>query len=137
MSDPTTFRWWGDPRRKGQEGFTFIELLLTLVIIAAAAVPLMQLYATVVEQVGAVDELRTALDLGREEIEKVKNLALTEDQIKAIGNVVSPPIVLNKTIWITARVVDQETKPLKVTVFVFRDSLATRPVLSFVTVVSK
>ncbi len=118
-------------------GFTFIELLLTLVMFSISAVPLMQMFATAVEQAGTTDEFRTALDLAREEVEKVKNLALTEDQIKALGNVVSPPVVLNRTVWFAVRVVDPEAKPLKVTVFIFRDSLSTPPVVSMVTVVSK
>lgn len=118
-------------------GFTFIELLLTLVVIAISAIPLMQMFATAVEQAGTTDEFRTALDLAREEVEKVKNLALTEDQIKALGNVVSPPVVLNRTVWFAVRVVDPEAKPLKFTVFIFRDSLSTPPVLSMVAVASK
>ena len=118
-------------------GFTFVEILLTLVILAVAAVPMMRLYATAVEQVGTVDQIRTALDLGREEIEKIKNLALTEEQIKALGNVVSPPIFLNRTVWFTVRVVDPDATPLKVSVYVFRDSLAGRAVVNFVTVISK
>lgn len=118
-------------------GFTFVEILLTLVIISTCAVPLMQVFSTAVEQVGSVDDIRTAMDLGREEIEKVKNLALTEEQIKELGNVVSSPIVLNRTVWFTARVVDKDATPLKVTVFVFRDSLENKAAVTFVTVVSK
>ena len=118
-------------------GFTFVEILLTMVIIAVSAAPLMQLFATAVEQTGTVDEIRTALDLSREEIEKVKNLALTEEQIKSLGNVVSPPIFLNRTVWFAVRVVDPEASPMKITVFIFRDSLATRPVVSLVTILSK
>ena len=124
-------------RIKKPSGFTFIEIIITLVLIAVCAVPLMQLYATAVEQTGAVDELRMGLDLAREEIEKVKNLALTEDQLKSIGNIVSPPVFLNKTVWFTVRLVDPDASPLKVTVFVFRDSLNTRPVVSLITIMSK
>ncbi len=124
-------------RTKKPSGFTFIEIIITLVLIAVCAVPLMQLYATAVEQTGAVDELRMGLDLAREEIEKVKNLALTEDQLKSIGNIVSPPVFLNKTVWFTVRLVDPDASPLKVTVFVFRDSLNTRPVVSLITIMSK
>lgn len=120
-----------------KRGFTFIEILLTLVIISISAVPLMLMFSTAVEQTGSVDEIRTALDLGREEVEKIKNLALTEEQIKGLGNVVSPPILLNRTVWFTARVVDPDASPLKVTVFVFRDSLITKPIVVLVTIVSK
>ena len=127
--------FWSSSMNK--RGFTFVEIILTLVILAITAVPLMQMFSTAVEQTGTVDELRTALDLGREEIEKLKNLAFTEDQIKAIGNVVSPPIVLNRTVFYTVRVVDQDESPLQVTVYVFRDSLANAPLLSLFTVMKK
>lgn len=120
-----------------RRGFTFVEVLLTLVLISIAAIPMMKLYSTAVEQTGTVDEIRTALDLAREEVEKVKNLALTEEQIKALGNVVSPPIFLNRAVWYAVRVVDPQATPLQVTVFVFRNSLATRSVVSMVTIVSK
>ncbi len=119
------------------EGFTFVEVLLTLVILAVTAVPMMRLYATAVEQCGAVDDLRTALDLAREEVEKVKNLALTEKQLKALGNVVSPPLILNKTVWYSVRVIDPDATPVKLTVYVFRDALVDKPVVSLVTLVSK
>jgi prepilin-type N-terminal cleavage/methylation domain-containing protein len=118
-------------------GFTFVEILLTLLILSVSAVPMMQLFATAVEQSGTVDEFRDALDLVREEVEKVKNLALTEDQIKSLGNVVSPPIFLNRTVWYLVRVVDPDVSPLQVAVYAFRDSLATRPVVSVVTIISK
>ncbi len=123
--------------RARRAGFTFVEIMLTLVLLSIAAVPLMTMFSTAVEQTGTIDEIRAALDLGREEVEKIKNLALTEDQIKALGNVVSPPIVLNKTVFYTVRVVDPDEEPLQVTVYVFRDSLSTYPIITLVTVVSK
>lgn len=114
-----------------------MEILLTLSILAITAVPLMQMFATAVEQAGTVDELRTALDLAREEIEKVKNLALSEEQLKALGNVASPPIVLNRTVFYTVRMVDPETTPPQVTVYVFRDTLGGQPLVSLVTIIQK
>lgn len=120
-----------------RRGFTFVEILLTLVILSIAAVPLMRVFSTAVEQAGTVDDLRTALDLAREEVEKVKNLALSEEQLKSLGNVLSPPIVLNRTVFYTVRVVDPEEEPLRVTVYVFRDSLTGSPLVSLVTVVQK
>lgn len=120
-----------------RSGFTFVEILLTLLILSITVVPMMQLFSTAMEQLGTVDDIRTALDLGREEVEKVKNLALTEEQIKQMGMAVSPPIMLNKTIWFAARVVDPTATPLQLTVFVFRDSLDSRPILVLVTAISK
>ena len=120
-----------------QRGFTFVEILITLTVIAVAVVPLMQLYATATEQVAYTDDLRTALDLAREEIEKVKNVALTEDQIKRLGNVISPPIALNKALWYTVRMINQTASPLEVQVLVYRNQLWGPPMTSLVTIINK
>ncbi len=118
-------------------GFTFIEVLITLFILAVAVAPLMQLYATAVEQIGYTDDVSTALDLAREEIEKVKNLALTERQIKQMGNIISPPIRLQKRTWYTVRVVDPDLTPLEVQVYVYREKLNGPPVVQLMTIVNK
>ena len=120
-----------------RSGFTFVELFITLVVLGAAVVPLMQLYATATEQVAYTDDLRTALDLAREEIEKLKNLALTEAQIKRIGNLVSPPITLNNAVWYTVRMIDPAASPLEVQVVVYRNQLWGPPMTSLVTIINK
>jgi prepilin-type N-terminal cleavage/methylation domain-containing protein len=118
-------------------GFTFVEILVTLLVLAVAVTPLLQLYATAVEQLGFTDDLSTASELAREEIEKVKNLALTERQLKQMGNVISPPIRLQKRIWYTVRVVDPDLTPLEVQVYVYRGTLKSAPIVQLVTIVNK
>ena len=118
-------------------GFTFVEILITLVVLSVAVVPLVQLYATCVEQAGYTDDLRTALDLAREEVEKVKNLALTEQQVKDLGNIISPPIFLNQMAWFTVRVVGPTATPLELTVLVYRGDLNSPPVVSLATIINK
>ena len=118
-------------------GFTFVEILLTLLILSIAVTPLMQLYATASEQVAYTDDLRTGLDLAREEIEKVKNLALTEEQIKRLGNVISPPLQLNQGVWYTVRLVNPSASPLELQVLVYRHELAGSPMVSLVTIINK
>lgn len=124
-------------RRRSRGGFTFVEILMTLLILSIAVVPLMQLYATATEQVTYTDDLRTALDLAREEVEKVKNLALTEEQIKELGNIISPPLWLNQGAWYTVRLVNPTASPLEIQVLVYRDQLAAAPVVSLVTIINK
>ena len=123
--------------RTRKAGFTFIEVLLTLVILSVAVTPLMQMFSTIVEEVGYTDDLRVALDLGREEVEKLKNLALTEQQIKDLGNIVSPPIQLNRVTWYTVRVVNPFASPLELQVFVYRDGFLGPPMISLVTIINK
>ena len=122
---------------RAQEGFTFVEILITLLILAIAVTPLMQMYSTAVEQVSYTDDLRTALDLAREEVEKAKNLALTEEQIKQIGTIVSPPLQLNRAIWYTVRLVNPTASPLELQVLVYRNDLYSSPFVSLVTIINK
>ena len=124
-------------RRFSSGGFTFIEILVTLLVLAVAVTPLLQLYATAVEQLGYADDLSTASDLAREEIEKVKNLALTEKQFKQMGNVISQPIRLQKRTWYTVRMVDPDMTPLEVRVYVYRETLKGSPMVQMVTIVNK
>ena len=118
-------------------GFTFVEILITLLILGIAVVPLMQLYATAVEQVGQIDTMRVALDLAREEVERVKNVAMTEEQLKRIGTVTHPPLRLDRALWYVVRVVDETASPLGVQVFVYRDALSGTPVVGLTTIVNK
>lgn len=120
-----------------KKGFTFIEVIITLVVLAVSVTPLLQLFATDVEQASYTDDMRTGLDLAREEIEKVKNLALTEAQIKEIGNLISPPIFLNKSVWYTVRMVNPTSSPLEIQVMVYRDQLWGQPMTSLVTIINK
>jgi len=118
-------------------GFTFVEILITLLVLGITVAPMMGLYTTAIQQVTYTDDLRTALDLAREEMEKVKNLALTEGQIKQIGNLISSPIRLNRKIWYTVRVVDPEAMLLEVQVFVYQGTLKGRPLVTLATIFSK
>ena len=131
------FRTPNSEFRIQRAGFTFIEVLLTLVILSVAVTPLMQMFSTIVEEVGYTDDLRFALDLAREEVEKLKNLALTEQQIKDLGNVISPPIQLNRATWYTVRVVNPSASPLELQVFVYRDGFMGPPMVSLVTIINK
>jgi prepilin-type N-terminal cleavage/methylation domain-containing protein len=123
--------------RRLRRGFTFVEILITLLVLGVAVVPLLELYATAVEQLSYTDDMRTAIDLAREEVEKVKNLALTEHQLKRLGNVISPPIRLNRSVWYTVRVVNETASPLEIQVLVYRDWLAGTPLASLVTILQK
>jgi len=118
-------------------GFTFIEILLTLLIFSICFLPLMRMFTIAMQEIAYIDDMRVALDLAREEVEKVRNLALTEDQIKQMKNVASPPMYLNNKIWRTLRVVDQNISPLQFSVYVYRGDSLKEPLLFVATVVNK
>ena len=88
-------------------------------------------------QIAYIDDMRIALDLAREEVEKVRNLALTDEQIKNMRNVASPPIYMNNKIWRTLRVVNQTDSPLEFYVYVYRGDTLGDPLIFVATIVNK
>lgn len=122
---------------KNKQGFTFVEIVLTLLILSICFLPLMQMFTAAISQIAYIDDMRVALDLAREEVEKVKNLAFTEDQIKEMGNVSSRPIYLNNKAWRTIRVVNQNVSPLEFTVYVYRADSMQNPLIYTMTITSK
>lgn len=120
-----------------KNGISFVELLIVLLILGISITPLMRMFTVSMETSTYVDDMRTAIDLAREEAEKVKNLALSLEQMKALGNVVSPPIYLNKNMWRTARVINKDSEPLEVYVYVFKDDDFENSFITLATIVSK
>ena len=124
-------------KRKAKSGISFVEILITLLIFSICVIPLIRMYTSAISETSYIDDYLVAIDLAREETEKVKNLALSEDQIKKLGNVVSPPIYLNKKVWRTARVVDPDKEPLEVYIYVFQGNDFQNSYMTLSTVVSK
>jgi hypothetical protein len=95
------------------------------------------MFTTAVSETTYIGDFLTAIDLGREETEKLKNLALTKEQIEKLGNVVSPPIYLNRKVWRTARVIVADKDPLEVYIYVFQGNDFQNPFITLATSVSK
>lgn len=106
-------------------GFTFIELLITLAVIAIAFMPLMRMFTVSLEQVREVSDIATARYLAQEGMEKTKNLGFTQRQFEALGNVWEPelnssPLLLNGRSWRIERKVSRGTDPLQIRVLVYQ-----------------
>lgn len=120
-SDPQPSRALG--RRTG---FTFIELLVTLSIIAISFVPLLNMYAVALQAVDHTDDLTAARYLAQETMERMKNGIATKAQLKRLGTDVwsppldAPPRVLNGKHWRTRRTFPLHKDPIEVHVQVFR-----------------
>jgi len=122
--------------------FTFIELLITLAVIAVAFLPLMYMFSSAMQQVYVTDDLSTARFLAQEGMEKLKNLNLTEAQIQEIGDTYDPPldkepILLNKNKWRVFRKIVKNTDPLEIHISVFKEPLEEnqKPVVETATLV--
>ena len=121
-------------------GFSYIEMLITVVIISVCFFPLLRLFSTsIVSAVGASD-LATAVNLAREEMEKIKNLNFTEMQLINMGNTFyppldEPPLTLNGQTWRVERVIVAGTDPLEVHVCVFKSDNMKKPLARLVTLI--
>ncbi|HPS20626.1 MAG TPA: prepilin-type N-terminal cleavage/methylation domain-containing protein [Candidatus Omnitrophota bacterium] len=110
--------------RNNSEGFTFIELLITLAVIAICFIPLMNMFSVSLEQVTVSEDIISARFLLQEGMERLKNLGFTEAQIKAAGDVWFPelekePYLLNGKRWRMLRQVIKNTDPLEVHIYVY------------------
>ncbi len=122
-----------------KKAFTFIELLVALAIIAVLFVPVMQLFSHSVYTSSVSQDTITAANLARWQMEKVKNLNLSKEQLSRMGNEVyppldAPPIEMNKVKWRINRTVGPGQDPLELRISVCRDT-ETTPLVTLVTLI--
>ncbi len=121
-------------------GFTFIEILITLTVIAVLFVPVMQLFSSSLYSTSENLDRITAMNLAQSEMERTINLNMTKEQIKRIGTQIFPPLgeppyFLNKSHWRVQREVVEDTDPLEVRVKVFRDGQPEKSMITLVTLI--
>ena len=114
-------------------GFTYIELIVTLAIIAICFVPLTRMFSKNIQETVYLGNLVTAMGLGRQEIERIKNLALTEEQIKAIGDIHYPKIMMNDASWYVERHIREDADPLEIRVKIYLENEFEEPIVELVT----
>jgi len=122
-----------------ERAFTYIELLITLTIIAVLFVPVMQLFSYSLQASNASQDLMTATSLSRWEMERIKNLNVTKEQLRKMGDAMYPPadkepLELNEMKWRIKRQIMQGTDPLEVRVHVYPDK-QDEPVVTLVTLI--
>ncbi len=117
-----------------QKGFTYIEMLTVIALMALCFVPILRMFTESVNEVRQYSDLGTAIQLGRDVMEEVKNFRLTEAQIESQGVVWIPgkkesPLILNGQHWKIKRSTIKHTDPLEVHVEVFREEDLNHPIL--------
>ena len=130
----------GISARNDRHGFTYIEMLVVIALVALCFVPILHMFTQSMDEVQQYSDIGTALQLGRETMESVKNFRLTETQIEGQGTVWVPPekespLVINGVPWKVKRYAVKNTDPLEIHVEVFRAENLERPVLELVTFV--
>ncbi|MCK5306932.1 MAG: prepilin-type N-terminal cleavage/methylation domain-containing protein [Candidatus Omnitrophica bacterium] len=121
-------------------GFSFIELLITLAILGLLFVPVMQLFSHSLYCTASCQELITATNLAKWEMERIKNLNFTKEQLKKTGSLVYPPLdeaplEMNKLCWRIKREVIVNSDPVEVRVSVFRQEKQDEPIIVLVTLI--
>ena len=130
------------PRNDGnkQRGFTFIEILMTLTVIALLFVPVMQLFTNSLYSTNMNLDAITAMNLAQSEMERTINLNLTKAQLQQIGTLVTPPedqkpLELNHSFWRVKREIVPDSDPLEVRILVYRDGEPDKNMVTLVTLV--
>lgn len=118
-------------------GFTFVEIILAITVMAIAFMPILNLFTTAVEQINLTNELSAALNLGREGMEMVRNLNLPVERLELQQESYyppykEPPLVVNNIEFRIHTVIHAGTRPLQVDVRVFREG-ADEPILELTT----
>lgn len=121
-------------------GFTYVEILITLTLMAMLFIPMMQLFSHAMEATQASRDLITAVTLARWDMERVKNVGSRTERLKATGNTMwpppaEPPLTLNNRAWRIDRLLKLEAEPLEVTVAVRREG-ETKPLVRLVTLLT-
>lgn len=117
--------------------FTFLEILITLCIIAVLFLPMMRLFSYALNSTTYSKELITATNLAKWQMERLKNIAVTKEQVRAMGNTVypeenKPPLIVNNIPWRIKQII-KEGDPLEVRVEVYRDKES--PLMTLVTLI--
>jgi prepilin-type N-terminal cleavage/methylation domain-containing protein len=123
-----------------QSGFTFIEILITISVIAILFVPIMQLFSHSVFATGYNVDQITATNLAKSEMERVINLNLSKAQMLKVGDQIFPPekekaLEVNGSLWRVRREIVPGTNPLEVRVHAYKDGHPEKSEATLVTLI--
>lgn len=120
--------------------FSYLEILLALLILSIFFLPCMEMFSRSVTHLGYISDMNTALAFGREGMEKIKNIKFSESQLMERGDVYEPPLgeppyELNGARWRILQDIDESTDPLKIQISVYRGDVFDEPFVKLTTLV--
>lgn len=121
-------------------GFTYIEVLIALAVMAILFIPMMQLFSRSLYSTTISGDMLTAVNLARWEMERVKNLNITKNQLKLQGNIWTPkleeqPLTINNAKWRILRHLKADSDPLQVNVEVYLADNLKKPLATLVALI--
>jgi len=122
-----------------RRGFTYTEVLITLAVLAALFVPMMQLFSRTLVSSSLTGDTITALNLAKWQMERIKNLNYDTAQFRETGSsyfppLEEPPLEFNGKKWRIYTDIDVSSEPLKVEVSVLHEGrLKDKPAVELVT----
>jgi len=131
-----------DPRRyqrhSASKAFTYIELLVTLAIMAILLVPVMQLFSHTLRSVSTSQSIIVATNLARWQMERIKNLNFTTTKFRKLGTVIYPPLEespleMDDLEWRIKTEFVTDSTPLEVRVTVYYAREMKKPVITLIT----
>lgn len=122
------------------KAFTYIEIMITLAIVAVLFIPMMRLFSYGLYSVTISGDLITAANLARQEMEKIKNLNFTKAQLRTLGDqwdpkLEDPPIEINQSKWRVWTQIAKDSDPVEISVRVYLADDTQKPVASLVTLI--
>ncbi len=109
-----------------KKGFSFVEILLTLVILGIVIAPLMRMYSSALDNINANKDNIVAFNLARMEMEKTKNTNFTVQQFR-IQPDKKYTLAVNNVDWLVERVAFRSKNPLPIQVRVYRKDEPEKP----------
>ena len=98
-----------------------------MTLIAIIFIPLMKMFTVAMENAYSSKVMTTAVSIGREYMERVKNLNLPEERLKQLPSPElyppkgQPAFEINNTFWRVKRVIDKESDPVRIDIVVYEE----------------
>jgi len=107
-----------------KSGFSFVELMITIILMAMTLAPVMALFSVALEDVSMTSEISTAIHLGQEGMEMIRNMKISV--VRDLPSDYYPDLkeealFINHHYWRIKRIIHSDTYPLRVDIQVIQE----------------